>query len=82
MWCPGCKMLHQVNVDKSRKPCWEWDGNREYPTFSPSIKVKGVDRKGGGICHSFLKKGVWQFLNDCTHELAGQHVEMVEIPND
>jgi hypothetical protein len=30
-----------------------------------------------GICHSFVIKGKIQYLGDCTHELAGQTVDMV-----
>lgn len=29
-----------------------------------------------GICHSFITDGKIQFLGDCTHELAGQTVEL------
>ena len=31
------------------------------------------------ICHSFVRDGKIQFLNDCTHELAGQTVELPEV---
>lgn len=30
------------------------------------------------ICHHFVKDGLIQFLNDCTHHLAGQTVPMLE----
>jgi hypothetical protein len=26
-------------------------------------------------CHSFLKDGVWEYLADCSHDMAGQKVE-------
>ena len=29
-----------------------------------------------GICHSFVTDGKIQFLNDCSHELAGQTVDL------
>ena len=32
-------------------------------------------------CHSFVKEGKIQFLGDCTHELAGATVDMVEWTN-
>lgn len=32
-----------------------------------------------GPCHSFLKNGMWQFLNDSAHELAGKTVPMVPL---
>lgn len=34
-----------------------------------------------GQCHSFIKNGQWQFLSDCAHELAGQTVPMVPLPD-
>ncbi|WP_061958103.1 DUF6527 family protein [Cupriavidus pauculus] len=33
-----------------------------------------------GICHTFVTEGNIQFLGDCTHELAGKTVPMVEFP--
>ncbi len=32
-----------------------------------------------GVCHSFVKDGKIQFLNDCTHKLAGKTVELENI---
>lgn len=34
-----------------------------------------VDR----VCHSFVRAGVWEFLSDCTHSLAGQCVPMTDV---
>lgn len=34
-----------------------------------------------GICHSFVTNGKIQYLGDCTHELAGQTVNMV-LPDE
>lgn len=34
-----------------------------------------------GSCHSFLRDGVWDFLGDCAHALAGQKVPMVPVPD-
>lgn len=31
------------------------------------------------VCHSFINAGRIQFLGDCTHELAGQTVDLLEI---
>ncbi len=31
-----------------------------------------------GVCHSFVRDGRIQFLGDCTHELAGQTVDLPE----
>lgn len=32
-----------------------------------------------GICHSFIRAGKIEFLNDCTHNLAGQTVELPDL---
>lgn len=71
MWCPGCADYHSVSDD------WTFDGDTAAPTFSPSILVQygRVSR-----CHSFVQKGQWVFLADCTHTLAGQTVSMVPLP--
>lgn len=31
------------------------------------------------VCHSFLKDGRIEFLNDCTHALAGKTVDLADI---
>lgn len=78
--CPGCGDLHAFN-DK-----WRFNQNMERPTISPSLLVEGyLGKKNGvaqyGTCHSFIKDGRIQFLNDCTHDLRGQTVEIPEFPN-
>jgi hypothetical protein len=75
--CPGCGLRHIVNVDRNRPgPCWEWNGDKERPTISPSVNVRweyaGVER----ICHHFVRNGSIEFLSDSTHKLAGQTVPL------
>ncbi|HRZ02382.1 MAG TPA: DUF6527 family protein [Burkholderiaceae bacterium] len=44
--CPGCQEAHVVYVGgdgPGPRSRWEWDGNVERPTFSPSILVTGAD---------------------------------------
>ena len=72
VWCPACDSAHGPTS------AWEYDGNAYSPTFSPSIRVTTHD---GQVCHSFLRAGVWQFLGDCTHALAGQSVPVVPVPD-
>jgi hypothetical protein len=91
-WCPGCEILHEgerqagahmlpVSGDASERPVWTWDGNLEAPTLSPSILTR---RRFAGepeqICHSYLRAGVFEFLGDCTHALAGHHVPIPDLP--
>lgn len=85
MWCPGCDHACSIpvaGVDGTLPPDgphWEWDGNVESPTFSPSI----LQHESGSIprCHSFIQGGGWVFLGDCQHQLAGQTVDMVPLPD-
>lgn len=54
---------------------WTWNGNIEYPTLKPSVLVTRPDNR----CHSFINDGYVQFLDDCTHELKGMTVELLDI---
>jgi len=61
---------------------WIKTGPDESPTFSPSLLVTWDfgDLYEQKRCHSFIEKGYWRFLKDCTHELAGQTVPMEPHP--
>lgn len=71
------------------QPCsahgWTWNQNVDAPTVMPSILTKGggrICREGEykeQVCHSFVSDGKVQFLTDCTHEFAGQTVDLLEI---
>lgn len=76
--CPGCKMSHGFNIN-GPGPIWKFNGDMIKPTISPSLLVKYGNRKGDQICHSFIRDGNIQFLNDCTHDLAGQTVPIPEF---
>lgn len=83
--CPGCAEilgggvgLHMLPVSGDKQPQWSFDGNTEAPTLSPSILSSFGDR---GSCHSFIKNGRFEFLPDCTHSLAGQTIEMPDLPD-
>jgi hypothetical protein len=60
---------------------WTFDGNLDAPTLSPSILWCEIVVDGVEVCHSFLRNGVFEFLSDCTHEHAGQHVPMPDLPD-
>lgn len=76
--CPGCNVSHGFKVTGS--PKWTFNGNVDKPTISPSLKVQFHDNHTGKdqVCHSFIKDGVIQFLQDCTHKLAGKFIPMEE----
>ena len=67
--------------------CWSWNGDTEKPTLRPSVLTQGVDCREGfpnygqkTVCHTWVNDGQAQFLDDCTHELRGQTVDMLEVP--
>lgn len=86
IYCPGCKMLHPIYLShpSHKGPTWVWNEDVNTPTFSPSLLVRypwGPEQRQV-TCHSFIRDGQWQFLDDCTHELKGQTVPIPSIPDD
>jgi len=81
-WCPGCDGAHGIPVGPGEGHRWTYNGNPHAPTFKPSIVVTYKRWNEAeqaytlvvGVCHSFVTDGKIQFLNDCTHHLAGQTV--------
>ena len=90
-WCPGCKEAHAVSV-----PPWTFNRDGDKPTFRASVLVDGIqpltdeqyDRIHAGEkivprplrCHSVVTDGRIQFLDDCTHALAGSTVDLPDFP--
>lgn len=83
--CPGCRSQHVCSVNGDNT--WQWNGNLDRPTLSPSVNVTyngadaGQDRGDGrlappAVCHSFVTDGRIQFLGDCTHHLTGRTVDI------
>ena len=83
-YCPGCKTNHGVWIEGSTKnpmnECtWTFNGDFDKPTFVPSILVRWSHENKTNVCHSYVKGGMIQFLDDCTHDLKGQTVELPEL---
>ena len=57
---------------------WQFDGNLERPTFTPSLLVTGYLNKENpnGVCHSYITAGRIAYLSDSTHEYAGKTIEL------
>jgi hypothetical protein len=54
-------------------------GGTQWPADSPFHKPHHHVAPGQPVvCHSFVTDGRIQFLEDCTHELAGQTVDLPE----
>ena len=84
-WCPGCKATHAYAIKVYRatgNPVWTFNGNVERPTFTPSLLYETKRESGEHRCHIFMTDGRIQFLADCTHELAGQTVDVPDFPAD
>lgn len=77
-FCKGCDQPHSLNVGPGAGPRWGYNENPEAPTFTPSVLVRWNEREETKVCHSFVTDGRIQYLNDCTHGLAGQAVDLPE----
>ena len=89
--CPACDVEHNFRVNQvfwdsassTDKDAWEFNGDYEKPTFSPSMLAnKDNWYPDLPLCHSFVKNGQWEFLADSTHDLAGQTVQMIPITTE
>ena len=79
IFCEGCKYYHTVRIDGKGKHNWTFNNDLDSPTLSPSILVTQPLPSHTHICHSFITDGNISYLSDCTHELAGQTVELKDI---
>ena len=71
-FCPGCKNTHAFTVGGDHG--WTWNNSMDAPTFSPSLLCNPSHPESR--CHSFVKDGKIEFLDDCWHELRGQTIEL------
>ena len=71
-YCPGCKYYHMYD---SR---WEFNGNLDSPTFTPSLLINSTWKDRPTVCHIYITDGKIQYLGDCTHDLKGQTIDMEE----
>lgn len=75
--CPGCKHVHRVPPKR-----WNWNGDLEKPTLSPSVRHFIPQSEYGPektICHYFIRNGNIEYCNDCEHELSGKTVTLPDI---
>ncbi len=74
--CPGCEYGHSIRI-KGSGSIWTWNGDADAPTVNPSLLVfqSDPDRR----CHSFIRNGHIQFLQDCHHKLAGKTVPIPDF---
>ncbi len=76
-FCPGCRAMHVIPDG------WEFNGDYHSPMFAPSVKHTwfwGKEREPK-YCHYFVRFGVIEFCDDCTHPLRGLKVKLPELPD-
>jgi hypothetical protein len=75
-YCPGCKHHHcyWTKLLRPGQPVWNFNGDLENPTFSPSLLNAKDDPERR--CHLFIKNGKIEYCSDCHHELAGKTIDM------
>jgi|SRR5579872_376919 len=81
-WCPGCRHAHHVPTGGGPHPIWQFNGNVDRPSFTPSVRhFLPADEHGpeGTFCHYIITDGQIGFCGDCTHALNGQTVPMVPL---
>lgn len=79
--CEGCGIEHVIWTGKAGYPVWDFNGDIESPTFSPSHFCEyewGEERKQVR-CHSFIRNGNIEYLSDCTHSLAGKTIRLRDV---
>lgn len=84
VYCPGCRGPHMMGVGNPSGSNWDFNGNVEKPTFTPSVRVfiggEGSDRPQRTLCHSWISEGRIQFLDDSSgHQLRGWH-DLISFP--
>lgn len=73
LWCPACRDTHVIT------DLWAVTEHDDGTlTAEPSILV--TQPPTDYRCHSYLRAGVWQYLDDCSHEHAGHTLPMADIP--
>jgi len=84
-FCPGYFCDHGVwiNNKNSFGARWDWNGDMDKPTFTPSLKITYPHWVDGvridDICHFFIRNGNIEYQGDCTHHLAGLTIELADI---
>lgn len=97
-WCPGCGEMHMILTAKEDSPRWDFNGDNNNPTFTPSVRITGKQtivkdgkwtgewaKDANGVildrcCHYFITNGQIIYCPDSTHALAGQIVNLPDIP--
>ncbi len=82
IYCPGCEVVHVIYVRGLSGAGYRlhgWNHDVDNLTIAPSLLITGGPDPAAR-CHSYIVNGQWRYLDDCTHRLAGQTVDLPELP--
>ena len=79
-WDVATNLPNAFWVNPPSGPSWNWNGDFEKPTVSPSIRNSGPNNETTN--HVFIRDGMIEYLSDCPHEYAGKTVPMIDFPDD
>lgn len=71
-----------VTIGGTRRgtPNWTWNGDVDKPTLKPSVLTSGgKESPEMPRCHTWITDGKVRFLDDCTHKLASQTLDLLDI---
>jgi hypothetical protein len=79
-WCPACKCGHGFTVyhPPDAGKGWQFNGNVDKPTFTPSLRYLNQDGKTT-MCHLNMTDGMLIFHGDCPHDFKGRVVPMEDL---
>ena len=77
---PRLRIPVLVGMSKTRAGtnCWNWNGDVEKPTIRPSV-LTDFRPHDPLVNHIWITDGQVIFLGDCSHELAGQTLDLLEV---
>jgi len=94
-WCPACHEPHGIAVTHRNRSgaVWQFNGNLERPTFTPSVRCFTMDTENDcgaplplpvqrTLCHYFITEGMIVFCGDNPHALNGQTVPLPDWPQN
>ena len=75
-YCPACGFCHSLDNK------WFITWLNDKPSATPSIvcDYPWGEERTMQRCHSYIEHGIIKYLNDCTHNLKGQSVQMIKPP--
>lgn len=86
-YCSACEEEHDVNILREagmndEHPCWTFTGTLENPTLSPPVVIKENYNDKTTICHHHITNGQIIYADDCTHNWAGDTIDMAWVNAD